>query len=74
MQMSYREAADASHAVAAALVRDVSPAPRRRALAQPPDGAAAMLGVMRSGAVFVRSTPAIRSRHRLVRRSAKSRC
>src|SRR6185295_2947666 len=52
--LSYREAADASHAVAAALVRDVQPGTHVGVLSpNHPMVLPAMLGVMRSGAVFV---------------------
>jgi acyl-CoA synthetase (AMP-forming)/AMP-acid ligase II len=53
-RLSYREAADASHAVAAALVRDVRPGAHVAVLSpNHPMVLPAMLGVMRSGAVFV---------------------
>ncbi|MDM0015802.1 AMP-binding protein [Variovorax sp. J22P168] len=54
LRLDYRAAADASHAVAAALVRDVRPGTHVGVLS--PNHAMvlpAMLGVMRSGAVFV---------------------
>src|SRR6266852_9609426 len=54
LRLSYREAADASHAVAAALVRDVRPGTHVGVLSpNHPMVLPAMLGVMRSGAVFV---------------------
>ena len=54
LQLSYREAADASHSVAAALMRDVQPGAHVAVLS--PNHSMvlpAMLGVMRSGAVYV---------------------
>ncbi|MET0544518.1 MAG: AMP-binding protein, partial [Variovorax sp.] len=54
VQLSYLQAADASHAVAAALVRDVMPGTHVGVLSpNHPMVLPAMLGVMRSGAVFV---------------------
>ena len=54
LRLSYHEAADASHAVAAALVRDVQPGTHVAVLSpNHPMVLPAMLGVMRSGAVFV---------------------
>ena len=54
MRMSYSEAADASHAVAAGLVRDVQPGTHVAVLSpNHPMVLPAMLGVMRSGAVYV---------------------
>ena len=54
VRLTYREAADASHAVAAALVRDVQPGTHVGVLSpNHPMVLPAMLGVMRSGAVFV---------------------
>jgi acyl-CoA synthetase (AMP-forming)/AMP-acid ligase II len=54
LRLSYREASDASHAVAAALVRDVQPGTHVGVLSpNHPMVLPAMLGVMRSGAVFV---------------------
>ncbi|MGJ7506448.1 AMP-binding protein [Variovorax sp. GT1P44] len=54
VQLSYREAADASHAVAAALAREVQPGTHVAVLSpNHPMVLPAMLGVMRSGAVFV---------------------
>jgi acyl-CoA synthetase (AMP-forming)/AMP-acid ligase II len=54
VQLSYREASDASHAVAAALAREVQPGTHVAVLSpNHPMVLPAMLGVMRSGAVFV---------------------
>ncbi len=54
LQLSYREAAEASHAVAAALALDVQPGTHVGVLSpNHPMVLPAMLGVMRSGAVFV---------------------
>jgi acyl-CoA synthetase (AMP-forming)/AMP-acid ligase II len=54
LRMSYREAADASHAVAAALAPHVPPGAHVAVLSpNHPMVLPAMLGVMRSGAVFV---------------------
>ena len=54
LHLSYREAAGASHAVAAALAREVQPGTHVAVLSpNDPMVLPAMLGVMRSGAVFV---------------------
>src|SRR4029078_6496369 len=54
VRMTYREAADASHAVASALVRDVKPGTHVGVLSpNHPVVVTEMRGVMRSGAVFV---------------------